>query len=235
VDELLNRYLLAVNPTPSVRRAVSDAWPRFVRYCGPLDPAKLRPAHLEGFQQRLLWEPGPNGKFYSPNTVDQFLRRVRQVLRWASSEGILKHDPSSCLLLPRPPQPAVELISSADLQRLCLVPDSEKPLGLRDAIFLALLIETDLGLTGILEIAVGAPIELEDISMGILAAYLEKARPHLVSGDCPTLLVNSRGGPWQTQSARQRLQEMANLAGLGKFTVRALRRSYLAQLAKHSS
>ncbi len=61
--------------------------------------------------------------------------------------------------------------------------------------FLALLIETDLGLTGVLEIPVGAPIGLEDISMGILAAYLEKARPHLVSGDCLTLLINSRGGP----------------------------------------
>jgi site-specific recombinase XerD len=137
-------------------------------------------------------------------------------------------------LLPRPPQPAQKLISWLDLQRLNRVPELEKPLGLRDAVFLAMLIETDLGLTGVLEIPVGASIGLEDLSMGVLAEYLEKGRPHLVSGGCPNLLVNAQGGPFQAQSARQRLQQMADLAGIGKLTSRALRQSYLAQLDKRS-
>lgn len=234
MDELLNQYLLAIDPSPSVRRSVIDSWPKFAKFCNGLDPAKLGPTHLEDFQKRLLWEPGPSGRFYSPNTVDQFLRRTRQVLRWAADSGRLPNDPGRCLLLPRPPQPAQKLISWLDLQRLNRVPELEKPLGLRDAVFLALLIETDLGLTAVLEIAVGASIGLEDLSMGVLAEYLEKGRPHLVSGGCPNLLVNAQGGPFQAQSARQRLQQMADLAGIGKLTSRVLRQSYLAQLAKRS-
>lgn len=232
MDELLSKYLQALNPGASVTSAHQGAWPKFVQFCGPISPQELKPSHVEGFQKRLLWEPNSEGQFYSPNSVDQYLRRVRQVLRWAAESGILKNDPSRCLLLPRPPQPALELIAPQDLQRLCQVPELEKPLGLRDAVFLALLIETDLGLNGAMELRVGAAVQLEDVSMGVLARYLEKGRPHLVSGESKGLLLNARGGDWQAQSGRHRLQEMANLAGLGKITVRALRRSYLAQLAK---
>ncbi len=234
MDELLNQYLQAIPLSPAVKRSVTDSWPKFARFCGPIDPAKLKPSHLEGFQMQLLWEPGLSGRFYSPNTVDQFLRRTRQVLRWAAETGLLPNDPSRCLLLPRPPQPVPKLISAQEMQRLNQVPDLEKPIGLRDAVFLALLIETDLGLTAVLEIPVGASIGLEDLSMGVLAEYLEKGRPHLVSGGCLNLLVNAQGGPFQAQSARQRLQQMADLAGIGKLTSRALRQSYLAQLAKRS-
>ncbi len=38
-------------------------------------PPSFDPLTSKVFSKWLLWEPGLNGKFYSPNTVDQFLRR----------------------------------------------------------------------------------------------------------------------------------------------------------------
>ena len=233
-DELLPLYREAIRPSDSVGEAVLMGWSKFANFLHGLDISKIEPKHLEDFQRQLLWEPYQESKFYSPNSVDQFLRRVRQVLRWAHQQGLVAKDPTACLLLPRPIQPVPELLSWAELQRLSTVCDLKTATGLRDALLLALLIETDLGLTAILALPVAARPPLEDLSLSLLDAYLETARPRWAKDASKTLLLTVQGTSMTWAAAKARVQQLSKAAGLGAVLPRNLRRSYLAHLAQQS-
>jgi site-specific recombinase XerD len=246
IEQILESYLTQAKPTASVRLCVLTSWPKFATYCQTEDVqglAELRPCHLEGFQKALMWEPNTRGEYYKPNTVDQFLRRVRQVLRWATESQKLKLDPTQCLLLPRPPQPAAPLFTWHELQAAFAAPDLTRPDGLRDAVLLALLAETDLGLSGVFGLDVGDENELalEVHTRQLVLTYLQKGRSLLLpaTGE-KALLLNLEGGRLSHQSAMVRVRLLGKIAGLKGLTSRLLRRSYRAHLerenqSRHSS
>ena len=241
LEQVLPHYLETVRPGPSVRAAIGDSWPKFVRYCGALGLVELeevRACHLQDYHQHLLWEPNRQGHFYKPNSVDQFLRRVRQILRWCCKEGLLDKDPSHGFLLPRPVQPVAELLSWDELQALLAAPDRSQGTGLRDAALFALVTETELGLTGCLELRLGheSHLVLEKPTAELLAAYLEKGRPRLALYPEETALFLGKGGrPLGRQSAFVRIQAAARRAGLSMAVGgRTLRRSYCAHLDRQA-
>lgn len=246
IEQTLESYLAQVQPTPSVREIATTSWPKFVAYCqaeGIQELNQLRPKHLEGFQKSLMWEPNARGEYYKANTVDQFLRRVRQVLRWAADSQKLKQDPTVCLLLPRPPQPAKALLTWQELQAVFAAPDRTRPEGLRDAVVLALLAETNLKLTGVLALSEGeeSGLELETNTVQLVQKYVQEGRPLLLPrlGE-NALLLNLEGGRLSHQSAMIRMRLLGKMAGLKGFTSRLLRRSYRAHLerenqSRHSS
>ena len=240
IESLLENYLADAKPTPSVRSCTVLSWPRFLIYCqseGLKELTDLRPCHLEGFQKALMWEPNSLGEYYKPNTVDQFLRRVRQVLRWAVSSQKLAQDPTQCLLLPRPFQPAPALFTWAELQAAFAAPDLSRPDGLRDAVLLALYAETDLGLSGVLALKLGdeSQLELETQSLSLLKTYLQKGRPQLLPlSSQKALLLNLEGGALSIQSAQVRVRLLGKMAGLKGLTSRLLRRSYQAHILRQN-
>ena len=246
IEKILESYLAEVQPTPSVRDVAITSWPKFVAYCqaeGIKELSQLQPQHLEGFQKALMWEPNARGEYYKANTVDQFLRRVRQVLRWAADSQKLKQDPTLCLLLPRPPQPSPSLFTWRELQAAFAAPDLTRPEGLRDAVLLALLAETDLGLTGIVALSEGdeSVLELEIATAQLVQKYLQEGRALLLPrlGE-NALLLNLEGGRLSHQSATIRVRLLGQMAGLKGLTSRLLRRSYRAHLerenkSRHSS
>lgn len=112
--DLRQSYLEAVQPGASVRQALGHSWPRFESFCalhGLRDVRDATAAHIQDFHQFLLWEPNSQGHFYKANSLDQILRRVRQVLRWGFASGQLASDPTRELILPRPVQPITEKLS----------------------------------------------------------------------------------------------------------------------------
>ncbi len=232
LESLLSSYLDQAQPQPSVQTAIRNAWPKFLAFCaqhGLIEVADLKRQHVEDFYRELLWQSSDQGRLYKANSVDQFVRRVRQVLRWAFCEGLVAPDPTHGLLLPRPVQPVPKILSWPQVQEVLAAPDSNSPLGLRDALVFQLLAETCLGVNGVVALTVDSVthLKLEDTTQDLLADYLNQGRPAL--GGTGDWLFFCRGGtPLTYQMVCVRLRQMARQIGLESLPSRVLRKSYLA-------
>lgn len=238
LEDLMPHYLKEQQPPPSVRTVIRLSWPKFVRFCeaqGILHLDEVTPTVLEDFYKGLLWEPNENGQFYKANSVDQFVRRARQLLRWGAAHGILERDPTVGLLLPRPLQPVPKSLTWKQLQALLSAPDCSTPLGLRDALLLQLLAESELGLNQVVELTEDTvrELELDATTWTLLADYLQRGRPALTraGNEERALFLGKWGDPLSAQAVAVRLNEMAKQVGLGKrLPTRILRQSYQAAL-----
>lgn len=237
LEVLLSRYLAEQRPGPSVLTAMRMSWPKLVRFChhqGLVDVEDVTAMVLESFHKRLLWEPNENGQFYKANSVDQIVRRVRQVLRWGAAHGLLPQDPTVGLLLPRPVQPVPKALTWKELQTLLGASDRDTPLGLRDALLFQLLAESDLGVMQVVALTEETvrQLELEATTWLLLADYLERGRPVLArSADEKALFLGKFGEPLGGQAASVRLKELVKQVGLGKrLPTRILRQSYQAAM-----
>lgn len=234
IRDLLEPYLKSERPSLSVEKAVCGSWPKFLAFCEQHDlvqVAQIRRRHVEDFHRDLLWGAQEQGRLYKANSVDQFVRRVRQVLRWAFREGLVRPDPTCGLLLPRPVQPQIGLLNWAQLQELWAVPDRSTPRGLRDALLLHLLAETNLGVSGLLSLRLEtvAGLELESATQELLDAYLREGRPAL-GGQGNELFLSRGGDPLSHPGVLSRLKEAARHIGLKSLPARVLRKSYLSAL-----
>lgn len=239
IEQALEGYLAQVQPSPHLTKAFQDSWPKFVSFCRSQGLTRLQeiaPCHIEEFHSGLLWNPLPDGRLYRPNTLDQFLRRVRQLLRWAHSAGHTSQEATQNLLLPRPQQPTRSLLRWEELQALLDTFDLSSPGGLRDAAIFAVVTETDLGLIGTLGLVVGQEelLELEEPTRNLVRTYLQQGRLSFLKDPREKTLFLGRGGsPLGRQAATIRLQLAAKIAGLQVTTV-VLRRSYKAHLARQA-
>jgi len=238
LEQLFALYLEQQQPTASVRRVLWGGWKRFSNFCRQAAVEDLTSHQVRDFHQHLLWEPGPQGRLYKPNSVDQFLRRVRQVLRWAHQEGFAPHNPSQDLLLPRPSQPVREILRWDELQAVLAAFDQSRPYGLRDAALYAIVTETELGVTTCLELLVGQEnhLELEEPTRQLLQTYLERARPLLAKETSAlTMFLGSGGRPIGRQAAFVRLQQAARAAGIaGQVVAKTLQRSHRAHFERQA-
>ena len=225
-QQLLPSYLEQVKPTPTVREAILQSWPKFVAFCDGRELASLPASALEDFQKRLLWEPSSEGRFYKPNTVDQFLRRVRQILRWAFEQGHLPHDLTRCFLLPRPPQPQPVLLSWGELERIWQTADTSTAGGQRDLLLLRLVCETDLAVRDCLSLSVenALLLDLEPDTKALVESFGSQSR----------LFLGANGQRWNDQCALIALRRLTRQAGLVGVTARHLRRSYRAHLDRQA-
>jgi len=184
LDELLPHYLGAEKPTPSLVSMFRLSWPKFLKFChnqGLLHVYEITPTVLEDFHKSLLWEPNEKGQWYKANSVHQYVRRARQMLRWCAVQGIVSKDPTVGLLLPRPVQPTPALLNWEQVQTLLAAPDRATPLGLRDALLLQLMAEADLALLQVVALSEDSVLQLnlETATWTLLADYLERGRPVL--------------------------------------------------------
>ena len=164
----------------------------------------------------MLWEPNRQGHFYKANSLDQILRRVRQVLLWSFASGQLASDPTRELILHRPVQPVAEKLSWDELELLFQVPDRSTAVGLRDAVMFRLVAETELGVSGCLELRLGheSLLSLEQETRALLATYLERGRPVLATRPEEVALFLGRAGrPLGAQAVFVRIQDAAKRAG----------------------
>lgn len=237
-SHLLDRYLEHQKPSASVVAVLRLSWPKFVKFCrarGLADGNEITPTVLEDFYKGLLWEPNDKGQWYKANSVDQFIRRVRQVLRWSAAHDLIQSDPTVGLLLPRPVQPVRKPLTWQELQILLQTPDRSTPLGLRDALLLQLLTESELIVTQLVLLTedFARQLELEAATRLLLNDYLELARPVLIGGraDNKLLIIGKFGEALGAPAVAARLNEMARQAGLGRrLPTRILRQSYQAAL-----
>lgn len=237
LNQLLSRYFEDVQLTPNMRTATRGSWPKFLDFCerqGLELVCDIHKQHVEAFCKELLWQSNSQGKLYKASSVDQFVRRVRQVLRWAYCNGWVDPDPTYGLLLPRPVQPIPKLLTWIQLQEVLAVPDRKNPLGLRDALAFQLLAETDLGMIGLVALTLESvtELELESTTQELLASYLKESRPAL-GGQGSGLFFGRDGNALSEQVVNLRLRQAAQQIGLNAgLPSRVLRKSYLAAMKK---
>jgi site-specific recombinase XerD len=242
LEQALCAYLADLKPSLGTHQVVVMSWTRFREYCNAQNLTRLNqlaPSHVEAFQQRLTWEPGPSGRFYAANTVDSILRQVRNVARWATKRGHMPLDATRELRLCRPPQPKPRLLSWSDLEAILGAIDRSGPVGCRDAALFAILTQTRLGLQGCLELDLRdqAKLELEAPAAQLLRAYVDGVRGQWVRNPSQkALFVTTFGARIGTQAVGNRLDELARQAGVeGAVTPRMLWMSYRAALAQSGS
>lgn len=105
------------------------------------EPDQLKPADLTRYHKSLHWEPGPSGKLYSQNTVNQAIGVIRAYLRWCVEQGYLKTSPASHLKTRGAPKTERVYLTTTQARKLLSLPDLGTPLGLRDRAALGLVVE----------------------------------------------------------------------------------------------
>lgn len=120
---------------------ISKTWLEHFRARHHGSLSELKAAELTRYHQSLHWEPGPSGKLYSENTVNQAVGVLKSYFRWCLEQGHLKVCPASHLVTRRPPAKERTLLTPSQARLVLGLPDLRTPLGLRDRAILSLFIE----------------------------------------------------------------------------------------------
>ena len=121
--------------------AISRQWLEHFLSRHPGPPGQLKPPDITRYHQSLQWEPGPSGKLYSENTVNQAIGVLRSYFRWCIEQGHLKTCPAAHIVTRRPPTKERVYLTPSQARTVLDAPDLNTPLGLRDRAALGLIIE----------------------------------------------------------------------------------------------
>jgi site-specific recombinase XerD len=145
---------------------------RCQKYFAPKPLNSLRQRDLEDWRQSLSWVPGPGGKLYAENTVNQAVGTVRLFYRWALAAKLVREDPSSSLRtrrLPKQPRPSI------DARRLLALLDGNDYLAVRDRALYGLLVEAEFPSMAC------ARLDLKDLQIDTGALLVGGRRPGIYS------------------------------------------------------
>lgn len=233
MQSLIERHLQSLEATHSKTTvAIASKWLSQLDEFTESELTELGTRDLNDWHRQLTWSPGPSGKLYSQNTVNQAVGAVRRFYRWALAEGLVDSDP------------AVEIITRAarntrsskldlgvsQVRKLLGSLDLSRPTGLRDRAVLGILLETRISRpacsridlahlqpdTGAL-MSTGRGQRIHCLSEGLLAdlaRYLEEARPLLASEPCPALFLNTQGNRLTAASIQQMVRYYRQRCGL---------------------
>lgn len=192
------------------------------RFHEPKSLLVLKPQELAEWQQSLSWTPGPSGKLYAENTMNQAVGAIRLFYRWALTVGLVADDSSKGLRTRRVPQRTRSL--EGNIKGLLAMLIGDEPVSIRDRAFLGLIFETGIPIkacarldlkslqtdTGAL-LAGGKRAGIYSLSQGLtddLERYLQHARPFLgsTSRGEQALFLNSKGRRMSDVTMRFRLR-----------------------------
>lgn len=192
--------------------------------------ASLKAADLTAYQQSLHWQPGPRGKLYAENTVNQAVDTVRRFYRWAVAGGLVAKNPSEHLVTRRPPPIARRELAPSDARKLLMDADISTFHGCRDRAILGLVLETQASSGALVRLDlehfqpdIGALLlqgrrrEIVSLSDGLcidLVRYLSKARPAVAQPDELAFFVGAHGGRMVCESFRGIIRAHAQQAGV---------------------
>ncbi len=120
---------------------------RFLEYIKHNDPKKLSEGEVREFRLWLNRQPGTkigrNVETLKRKTQNYYLIALRAFLKYIRKRGIESLNPEK-IELAKVPERSLDLISSAELDRLMSAPDTQSLTGLRDRAILELLFSTGL-------------------------------------------------------------------------------------------
>lgn len=175
---------------------------------------------------------------------------IRGFYRFLVRENILRHDPARLVDLPKSRLTLPDVLSPEDIERLLQAPDTDKPLGVRDAAMLELLYAAGLRVSELVHIKLqdinleagfvrifgkGAKERIVPIGMQAkekIENYLKTVRPKQVKQSSSPFVFIARGDrPMTRQGFWKLLRRHAVKAGLNKnITPHSLRHSFASHL-----
>lgn len=175
---------------------------------------ELTAGDLQDWRRALSWTPGPSGKLYAENSINQAVGVMRGFYRWALAEGFIAGDPSVELKTSRFAGKPWSRPSVEEGLRLLSALRGEEAATLRDRAIFALWLETGLPLSACVGLelgnlrtdlgalkAKGRRAGVYSLSLSLVAElerYLEKARPVLARQAAEgerALFLSSKGTP----------------------------------------
>jgi integrase/recombinase XerD len=212
----------------------------FIRFChghGVEDAREVTFELLQRYQQHLFEHRKRNGRPLTFATQAQRLVPVCHLFSWLRRSGMLRVNPASDLLMPKPDRRLPEAtLSSHEMTLLLAQPDLSRPLGLRDRAILELFYSCGLRRQELIDLAIrdvdfdrgtvfvrcgkGAKdryIPIGERALFWLRLYLEVARPRLTNeSQSERLFVSSVGTPICPDWLSRRLRRYLNAAGIHK-------------------
>ena len=191
----------------------------------------------------------------SPRSVARALVSVRTFFRFLHGEGVLAHDPTRDLEMPRAGRTLPRFLSFDEVERLLSAPDGSTPLGVRDGAMLEILYATGTRVTELVSLR----LEGVDLDVGYVIAfgkgekerivpiggravertrlYLQTARPGLLEGKSSLrLFVNHRGGPLTRQGFWKLLKKYGRSADIrSHLSPHVIRHSFATHLLEHGA
>lgn len=175
---------------------------------------------------------------------------IRGFYRFLNQEGILNEDPARMVDLPKAGLKLPDVLSVPEVQALLDAPDTEDPMGARNAAMLELLYAAGLRVTELVQIklpdihldagfvrVLGKGSKERVVPIGTIAIrkidhYLDTARPRLLKGDVsPFLFIGRTKKPMTRQGFWKLLKKYAATAGIHKnVTPHTLRHSFASHL-----
>lgn len=212
--------------------AATKAWLRHLEeHCGGR-LAELKAAELTAYQQSLRWQPGPSGKMYAENTVNQATDVVRRFFRWAALAGLIDRDPAAHLTTRRVLAKPRRELSVCEIRKLLAQPDLGTFSGCRDRAILGLIIETRVSAPALSRLEIdhfepdmaallvsGRRREILGLSDGLLSdlvRYLGEARPGVAASGETALFIGRAGRRLSPAAFRQVVATHARRAGVPK-------------------
>jgi integrase/recombinase XerC len=180
---------------------------------------------------------------------------LRSLFRWSVQRDLVPSDPTDGLTTPKLDRPLPKALRAADAARLCELPPTDDPVGLRDRAVIELLYGSGLRISELVgldldDIDVRAGrlrvlgkgrkervVPMGDEALSALTTYLESARPWFLEKvtrsmdtNSPPLFLNQRGGRLNPRSVRAALDRYTSAEGLPHVAPHALRHSFATHL-----
>lgn len=190
----------------------------------------LKADDLTAFGQSLRWQPGPQGKLYAENSVNQAVDVVRRFYRWAAFSGLVANDPAAHLTTRRVGPKVRRVLSASEARKLLGQPDLGTFHGCRDRAILGLVTEARISAGALSRLELehfqtdtaallvsGRKREILSLSEGLLgdlSRYLAVARPGVATSDEQALFVSSDGRRLSSGAFRQVVAAHAKRAGV---------------------
>lgn len=240
----MQRYLIHLGikgHSPNTVTSSKVALTRFIRWCADRSltrPSEIDRALVERYEQWLFFYRKKDGDALQARTRQYLLIPVRQWFSWLVRQGHLPFSPAAELELPKVPRRLPKaVLSSQEAETVLAVPDLNTHVGLRDRAMLEVFYSTGIRRTelsrlalqdvdrarGTIKIAEGKGqkdrmIPIGERALAWIAAYLERARPYLLSdaSDGGTLFLNTLGNPLKPTHLTTLVREYVVKSGIGK-------------------
>jgi len=174
-------------------------------------------------------------KRVQPRRLNHYREGIKRFYDWLQERGYVEHNPAANIPKMREPRRIVRSLTPEQRQMIVRQPDRTRFVGFRDYCFILLLLDTGLRLSEALQLTVadvtdncgvvtvmgkGAKerrVSLSPVLVSQLKPYLgarEAALAVIDRADSPWLFPNDTGGKLSPRSARLRLRQYADAAGI---------------------
>jgi integrase/recombinase XerC len=190
---------------------------------------------------------------YSRRTIARKASTVRSMLRWVVLRGYISTSPADDLSTPKLDRPLPRVLKASEAARLCEVPPSDDPTGVRDRAIVELLYGSgmrvgelcgldvdDLDLVHRRVVVTGKGRKQRSLPVGEPAAealfhYIDEARASFLEGKgaatgAHPLFLNARGGRMNPRTVRALLAKYSSGAAGVPVNPHALRHSFATHL-----